>query len=84
MNTILENIIEKRKGMYVHALEVNSLEELTDIIETLTDEFNKDGFSFEDIKQFFDTMSIYYLGDDDKEESIIYNFDIESYLTDLF
>ena len=84
MNTILENIIEKRKGMYVHALEVNSLEELTDIIETLTDEFYRDGFSFKDIKQFFDTMSIYYLGEDKAEESLIYDFNIEDYLTDLF
>ena len=84
MDAILENIINKRKGYYVHALEVESLNELTNTIEVLAGEFHTDGYSLEDIKDFFNTMSIYYLGDDDKEEDLIYDFDIESYLSDLF
>lgn len=84
MNTILDKIINDRNGHYVHALEVNNLYELTDTIEVLTNEFVGDGFSFEDIKGFFDTMSIYYLGEDEAEENVIYDFDIEDYLTDLF
>lgn len=84
MNTILDSIIDRRKGHYVHALEVNNLDELTNTIETLADEFIKDGYSLEDIKDFFNTISIYYLGEDETEETLIYDFDIESYLFDLF
>ena len=76
-NKILEDILDKRKGLYVHALEVNDAYELECCIEQLTEEFIND-YPITMIVDFITTMEIYYLGDDEDEERRVYNFDIMS------
>lgn len=82
-NEILNSIIEERKGMYVHALELSNIYEFTNAIEDLTQEF-KEYYTKEQIIEFFDTIKIYYIPENgeenEEEETKLYNFDIESYI----
>ena len=67
MNPILEMILDNRKGMYLHALEVEDSYELQSILESLVDGFS-DKFSKEQIKDFIDTLKIYSLNDINSDE----------------
>lgn len=91
MNPILERIIKARKGDYCHALEVTYTYELESIVEALIDEYSNqlyDGSITEkDVIDFFTTMSIYYLSDDelsDDENSLLedelYSFSFKDYI----
>ena len=86
--TILDKVINDRNGIYVHALELGSSYELECSIEALTSEFLNDGFSIEDVKEFFNTIELYYYKDDpseecEAEEEELYNFDIDSFIDEL-
>lgn len=91
MNKILNKIIEQRNGHYVHALECFDLDELKDSIESLVDQFHKQGYNMEDIKEFFNTISIYHLEDEELDEEKndinkdeLYAFDIDNYITETY
>jgi hypothetical protein len=71
MNPILEMIIEKRNGMYIHAVEVENAYELESIFEQLVQEFEND-YTSEVIQDFIDTLQIYYLGENEEEEKEVY------------
>lgn len=79
-DSILNYIVAKRKGMYCHALEISELHELKNIIEELTSEFDSMDYSKEEIKDFFYSISIYYIGEDEREEEKIYSFRIDQYI----
>lgn len=78
MKTILDEVIENRKGHYVHALEVEDVYEIENVISGIADEFSSHGI--EALKDFFYTMSIYYIGNDEEVENEVYNFNIEEYI----
>lgn len=72
LNPILIQILEARNGHYIHALEVQDVQELESCIEQLCDEFISQDHSIIDIKDFFDSMSIYCTEEENEEE--VYNF----------
>lgn len=91
MNPIYESIIKARQGQYCHALEVTYTYELESIVEAIIEEYSNqldDGsITEEDIIDFFTTMSIYYLDDDelsDDENSLLeeelYSFSFTDYI----
>jgi hypothetical protein len=82
-NRILDKIIEGRKGHYCHALEVNDTYEIESIVEGLIDELGEEYFESEYI-EFFQSMSIYYLGDNEETEQEVYNFDFSDYIKGTF
>jgi len=71
MNTILNYMYEQRKGMYIHALEVENSYELESILDSLVNEFSK-LFTDNEIQEFIDTLEVYYIGEDPDEEEQIY------------
>tara|TARA_R110000744_G_scaffold7342_2_gene25278 strand:- start:1427 stop:1693 length:267 start_codon:yes stop_codon:yes gene_type:complete len=85
-NVILEQIAKNRVN-YCHALEVSTVYELEEIVSQLFEEF-RTNFDDEQILEFFNTLSIYYLvGDDEQEdeqeEEKIYNFNFENFIKEL-
>ena len=89
MNPIFESILKSRNGNYCHVVEVECLYSLKSIIECLYDEFIND-YSFENVKDFIASLEIYHLESDelsneenDLQETLIYDFNIESYLNEL-
>jgi len=80
MNAILEIITDNRNGMYVHALEVNDVYELENAIECIYDEFIETQTK-ETIIEFFNTMDLYCLEDENEDE--IFNFNITEFINNL-
>ena len=64
---ILDYIIEQRKGHYCHALELASAYELECVIESVMMELGEQ-FSLEDYLEFFNSISIYHLPDEDSSD----------------
>jgi len=79
-NIIVNDILDKRKGHYCHALEVNDVYELQACIEALYDEFIRD-YTVEAILVFFDTIELYCLNDINEEE--VHSFNIKDYILSL-
>ena len=91
MNKILNKVIENRKGHYVHAIECFDLDELKDSIESLVNQFYEQCYNMEDIKDFFNTISIYHLEDEELDEETndinkdeLYAFDIDNYIIETY
>ena len=80
MNPIVESIIEKRNGHYVHAIEVNNVDELTSCLENLIEELIND-WKKTQIIEFIETLQIYCLME--KNEDDVYDFDINNYTKDI-
>lgn len=80
MNPIIELILEKREGHYVHALEVYDVYELESFLDSFYSEFIYE-FNIETIIDFCATLSIYCLSDENENE--VYNFNITNYLKNL-
>jgi len=79
-NIIVNDILDKRKGHYCHALEVNDVYELQACIEALYDELIRD-YTVEAILVFFDTIELYCLNDINEEE--VHSFNIKDYILSL-
>jgi len=79
MNAILEMIIDKRNGMYVHALEVNDVYELESAIESLYDELVEE-YGINTFIDFITSTSIYCLDPNDEN---VYNFNIVEFINNL-
>ena len=77
MNPILSQCIESRNGNYCHVLEVSDVYELECAIESISGE----GWSTEDLKEFFNTMTVYAMNEANEDE--IYNFNFENYIDSL-
>ena len=91
MNPILERIIKARQGQYCHALEVTYTYELESIVEAIINEYSEDLYNGliteKDVIDFFTTMSIYYLDDDELSdddnlllENEVYSFNFTDYI----
>ena len=75
-NPILD-YMHKQRFNYVHAIEVNDIYELQSVIESCVMEFDEE-YTLTEIIEFFNTMSIYALNEENEEK--IYNFNIENSL----
>jgi len=82
MNRILENIIEQRNGHYCHCLEVEDLYQLEETIAQLVGEF-EEKYNTSEIIDFFESIEVYYLGDDHQEETEIYSFNMNTFISEL-
>ena len=80
MNKIIQNILESRKGHYVHALEVEEVYELQNVIEQIYSDYI-DLYQVEEIKDFFQSISLYCLNDENEGE--VYNFNINLFIDSL-
>lgn len=78
METILDTVIENMGGHYVHAIEVESTYEIENVISEIANEFSECGT--EALKDFFNSMDIYYIGDDVETENEVYDFNIDEYI----
>ena len=88
MNTILEDIIKERKGMYCHCLEVSSVEELKETLYSIFDEF-EERYSQNDITDFLCSLEIYFLEDESasheenlSNESLLYAFSVKDFVSE--
>lgn len=81
--SMLDYMYKSRGGHYTHALEVSSIYELHESLETLVSEFSKD-FSLEAIVEFFSTISIYSLSDVKIEEELIYELNIVERVKEIY
>ena len=86
MNKILNKVIENRKGHYVHAIEVNNIYDIQNIIESLINEF-KDEYTDLEYIEFFNTMEVYFMEDEEgtpedneQNETEVYNFNFHDYI----
>ena len=78
-NPILAACIKSRGGHYHHDLEVNSVEDIQSTCEAIAEE----GWDLPDLIEFFDTMTIHYLGEDPIEEKHVHDFSTTDYLNSL-
>ena len=80
MNAIIEMILENRKGMYVHALEVVNLYDLQSCIESLYAELVED-FDVDTFIDFITSMEIYCTEEENEDE--VYDFNIEEFIKNI-
>jgi len=86
-NKLLNKIIEERKGMYCHAIEVTYKYEIESIIEAVFDTYESEDITETDIFYFFDSIEVYHLEDEElteeqnkQNEEEVYNFNFEEYI----
>lgn len=80
MNRLFDKILKERKGFYVHALEVNNTYDIESVIESVI--LQNEDFTENEYIEFFESIELYYLGDDPAEEEKVYNFSFEDYIKD--
>lgn len=88
-NKLLQHIVKMRKGHYCHALELSSDYDFQETIEQVVCEF-EDSFTVDDIIDFFSTIEIYYVPEDelspsenDEQEEKLYSFDFKKFITEI-
>tara|TARA_R110001592_G_scaffold87117_4_gene257273 strand:- start:38620 stop:38868 length:249 start_codon:yes stop_codon:yes gene_type:complete len=76
---IIDIVFKQRGGHYCHAIEVSETHTLEAVAEQVISEF--EGTHTEDeIIEFLETLSIYYLGDDKDVEEAVYDFSFTEYI----
>lgn len=80
MNAIFQDVLEARKGHYVHAIEVSDAYELRSVLEALCDEFGGN-YDSNVVIEFITSLEVYCLNDSNEDE--IFNFDIESFVKEI-
>tara|TARA_R110000851_G_scaffold42020_2_gene104860 strand:+ start:2324 stop:2608 length:285 start_codon:yes stop_codon:yes gene_type:complete len=88
-NTIFNTILENRNNNYTHALEVSSTYEIEICVESIWQEFEETS-TIEELKEFFNSISLYYYQLDENEKEIenekneneIYNFDFDKFINE--
>ena len=90
MNKLLDYMIKQRNGHYTHALELHGVYDFESTIENFIGELQND-FTKEDFKEFFNSLELYHLTDDEIteeeneiEEQKLYDFDVDSFIDELF
>ena len=86
-NTIFNTILKNRNNHYVHALEVSSSYEIENAIEMIYDEF-QDIATIEELKDFFNTIQLYYYEENEEAEQIevqeneeeVYDFNFDEFI----
>lgn len=89
MNKLFNHISQARNGHYCHAVEVNNHYEIESIVESIYEEF-VDQFTIDDIKEFFNTIQVYFIESDDLSEeqntyleNEVYSFNFNDYIDSL-
>ncbi len=80
MNAILEMIIDKRNGFYIHGLEITDVYELQSATDSLYDELIEE-YGIDTFIDFITSMSLYCTDEENEEE--VYNFNITEYINNL-
>lgn len=78
MNKLFDQVAKGIGCNYCHALEVSHTSELEGIVESTIAEYPD--YNEQDYIQFFTTMDVYYLGENDVEEQKIYDFSFREYI----
>lgn len=85
MNKILNKVIESRNGDYLHAIEVSNVCDIECIVELIINEFTE--ATEEEILDFFNTIEVYFLEDEEAteeenkhNETEVYNFNFNEYI----
>jgi len=78
-NKIFNRVLSDMNGHYCHAIEVNNTYEIESIIEGTIQGF-QDEYTEKDYIEFFESITIYYLGEDKTEEDEVYNFSCTEYI----
>lgn len=87
MNALLEKVINSRKGHYCHVVEVSDVYELEAIAEAIVSE-NQNEFDAEAIIDFLETLTVYYMENEEESEEYnkeketeVYAFNFREYIT---
>lgn len=87
MNTLLEKVINERNGHYCHVVEVSEVYELENIAEAIIKE-NEDLFDAETIIDFLETLTVYFLENEEETEEYnnekekeVYAFNFREYIS---
>lgn len=83
-NKILHDICKERQGHYCHVLEVSDTLELQDSIEALICNDFERKYEGKYIKEFFNTITITYVGDDEDKETDVYNYNLMKHIEDNY
>ena len=86
-NKLFNKIVEERKGLYCHAIEVTDKYNIESIIEAVFDTYESEEITDTDIFYFFDSIEVYHLEDEElteeqnkENEQEVYNFNFEEYI----
>lgn len=87
MNALLEKVIESRQGHYCHVVEVSDVYELENIAEAILSE-NENEFDSETIIDFLETLTVYFLENEEETEECnnekekeVYGFNFREYIS---
>ena len=87
MNALLEKLIESRQGQYCHVVEVSEVYELENIAEAIIEE-NENSFDAETIIDFLETLTVYFLENEEEnqeyneeKEKEVYAFNFREYIS---
>jgi len=87
MNALLAKVINSRNGHYCHVVEVSEVYELESITEAIIQE-NETEFDAETIIDFLETLSVYYLENEEEteeynklKENEVYAFNFREYIS---
>ena len=79
MNTLLEQVIAERNGHYCHCLEVETVQDLEAIAESIID-CEKDNHSEATIIEFLESAEVYC--SEERNEAAVYAFSFADYIKD--
>ena len=77
--SILDTIVESRKGHYIHVVEVSDVYELENIAECIVQEYEHT-HTTKEIIEFLDSLEVYFLGDCSELEKEVYNFSFNEFI----
>ena len=86
-NKLFNKIVEERNNFYCHAIEVSNVYEIENIIESIFQSYESEEITEIDILNFFNSIEIYFLEDEEateeenrKNENEVYNFNFKDYI----
>ena len=86
-NKLINKIVEERKGLYCHAIEVTDKYYLECLIEAVFNTYESEEITATDIFHFFDSIEVYHLEDEElteeqnkQNEEEVYSFNFEEYI----
>ena len=86
-NKLFNKIVEERNNFYCHAIEVSNVYDIENIIESIFQSYESEEITEVDILNFFNSIEIYFLEDEEvseednrKNENEVYNFIFKDYI----
>tara|TARA_R110001592_G_scaffold343242_1_gene633522 strand:- start:391 stop:648 length:258 start_codon:yes stop_codon:yes gene_type:complete len=81
VNKLIELCIQNRNGHYSHCLEIENLYDLESTVEAIISE-SREEFSLDTYIDFFETLEIYPLNEDNQDE--IWSANIKELVTECY